>query len=192
MFSNLVHLSLLTMTNPNQLCDVLLFLCSKMADETNLSSKLPVADRSEEESSVDDALALAFRCAHFCFGFADSFCFVFTSSPFYEALRLCTILCNLFPYGELQVGKCSHGGQKKRYKDTLKASLKDFNIPTESWEQIAQDRTKDLFFFFQDSDILAPSFSGTIQVAYILSLGVVVDFRKHGIGMLLVSDKPIA
>ena len=45
-------------------------------------------------------------------------------------------------YGELQVGKRSNGGQKKRYKDTLKASLKDFNIPTESWEQIAQDRTK--------------------------------------------------
>ena len=34
-----------------------------------------------------------------------------------------------------------HGGQKKRYKDTLKASLKDFNIPTESREQIAQDGT---------------------------------------------------
>ena len=33
-------------------------------------------------------------------------------------------------YGELQVGKRSHGGQKKRYKDTLKASLKDFNIPS--------------------------------------------------------------
>ena len=45
-------------------------------------------------------------------------------------------------YGELQVGKRSHGGQKKRYKDTLKASLKDFSIPTESWEQIAQDCTK--------------------------------------------------
>ena len=43
-----VRLSLLTMTNPNQLCDVLLFLCSKMADETNLSSKLPVADRTRE------------------------------------------------------------------------------------------------------------------------------------------------
>ena len=39
---------LLTMTNPNQLCDVLLFVCSKMADETNLSSKLPVADRTRE------------------------------------------------------------------------------------------------------------------------------------------------
>ena len=37
-------------------------------------------------------------------------------------------------YGELQ--------EEKRYKDTLKASLKDFNIPTESWEQAAQDRTK--------------------------------------------------
>ena len=45
-------------------------------------------------------------------------------------------------YGELEMGKRSHAGQKKRYKDTLKASLKDFNIPTESWEQIAQDRTK--------------------------------------------------
>ena len=45
-------------------------------------------------------------------------------------------------YRELQVGKRSHGGQKKRYKDTLKASLKDFNIPTESWEQNAQDRAK--------------------------------------------------
>ena len=40
------------------------------------------------------------------------------------------------------MGKCSHGGQKKRYKDTFKAFLKDFNITTESWEQIAQDRAK--------------------------------------------------
>ena len=41
-------------------------------------------------------------------------------------------------YGELQVGKHTNGGQKKRYK----APLKDFNIPTESWEYIAQDRAK--------------------------------------------------
>ena len=34
----IVRLSLPTMTNPNQLCDVLLFVCSKMTDETNLSS----------------------------------------------------------------------------------------------------------------------------------------------------------
>ena len=45
-------------------------------------------------------------------------------------------------YGELQEGKRSQGGQKKRYKDTLKASLEDFNFPIESWEQAAQDRTK--------------------------------------------------
>ena len=45
-------------------------------------------------------------------------------------------------YGELEMGKRSHGGQKKRYKDILKASLKDFNIPTELWEQIAQDQAK--------------------------------------------------
>ena len=32
-------------------------------------------------------------------------------------------------YGELQEGKRSQGGQKKRYKDILKAFLKDFDIP---------------------------------------------------------------
>ena len=45
-------------------------------------------------------------------------------------------------YGELQEGKRSLGGQKKRYKDTLKASLKGFNIPIDPWEQAAQNRTK--------------------------------------------------
>ena len=42
------RLSLLTITNPNQMCKVLLFACSKMADETNLSYKLPVAERTRE------------------------------------------------------------------------------------------------------------------------------------------------
>ena len=45
-------------------------------------------------------------------------------------------------YGELQVGKHSQGGQQKRYKDTLKVSLKDFNIPPESCEKVAQDRAR--------------------------------------------------
>ena len=43
-------------------------------------------------------------------------------------------------YGELQNGARSQGGQKKRYKDTLKASLKDFGIDHNSWETLAQDR----------------------------------------------------
>ena len=43
-----VRLSLLTMTNPNQMREVLLFVCSKMADELNLSSKLPVADKTRQ------------------------------------------------------------------------------------------------------------------------------------------------
>ena len=45
-------------------------------------------------------------------------------------------------YGELQEVKHSQGGQKKRYKDTLNAYLKDFEIPMESWEQTAQERSK--------------------------------------------------
>ena len=53
-------------------------------------------ERSEEESSVGDASS-GFPLCTFLLGFADSFCFVFTSSPFYDASPLCTILCNLFP-----------------------------------------------------------------------------------------------
>ena len=43
-------------------------------------------------------------------------------------------------YGELQNGKRFQGGQKKRFKDTLKVSLKAFNICHSTWEQTAQDR----------------------------------------------------
>lgn len=43
-------------------------------------------------------------------------------------------------FGELQQGKRSQGGQKKRFKDMLKASLKAFNISHDTWEQSAQDR----------------------------------------------------
>ena len=45
-------------------------------------------------------------------------------------------------YGELQQRKRSHGGQKKRFKDTIKTSLKAFAITPDSWEQTAMDRAK--------------------------------------------------
>ena len=45
-------------------------------------------------------------------------------------------------YGELQEGKRSQVGQKKRYKDTLKASLKDFETSIGSWEHTALERSK--------------------------------------------------
>ena len=44
-------------------------------------------------------------------------------------------------YGELKEGKRSHGGQRKRYKDTLKASLKCCGINPDTWETTAQDRS---------------------------------------------------
>ena len=47
-YTSNVRLSLLTMTNLNQMRKVLLFVRSKKADETNLSSKLPIADRTRE------------------------------------------------------------------------------------------------------------------------------------------------
>ena len=43
-------------------------------------------------------------------------------------------------YGELCYGKRSVGGQKKRFKDTLKKTLTRFNIDVTNWEACAQDR----------------------------------------------------
>ena len=43
-------------------------------------------------------------------------------------------------YGELAEGKRTQGDQKKRFKDTLKVSLKSFGINTDTWETQAQDR----------------------------------------------------
>ena len=40
-------------------------------------------------------------------------------------------------YGELQQGKRTQGGQRKRFKDTLKASLKAFSINPDTWEEAA-------------------------------------------------------
>ena len=65
----MVRLSLLAMTNPNQLCEVLLFVCFKwlMRPTLALNCLLQIEqERSEEKSSVGDALALDFRCARFC------------------------------------------------------------------------------------------------------------------------------
>ena len=45
-------------------------------------------------------------------------------------------------FGQLQHGKRSQGGQKKRFKDTLKSSMKAFHIDYKSWEKTAMDRPK--------------------------------------------------
>ena len=43
-------------------------------------------------------------------------------------------------YGELSEGKRSLGGQKKQYKNTVKASLKSCGINSDTWEEMAQVR----------------------------------------------------
>ena len=45
-------------------------------------------------------------------------------------------------YGKLETGGRSAGGQRKRYKDNLKRTLKQFNINPTSLDQAAGDRTK--------------------------------------------------
>ena len=43
-------------------------------------------------------------------------------------------------YGELDAGHRTRGGQRKRYKDVLKATLKSCGIPHMTWESTATDR----------------------------------------------------
>ncbi len=43
-------------------------------------------------------------------------------------------------YGELSHDSRKVGGQRKRYKDSLKAYLKDFNIEVATWETAASNR----------------------------------------------------
>ena len=43
-------------------------------------------------------------------------------------------------YGELHQGKRTAGGQKKRFKDCLKVSLKNLGINTDTWEKLAVER----------------------------------------------------
>jgi len=45
-------------------------------------------------------------------------------------------------YGELQIGKRMQGGQRKRFKDCLKDSMKRSHIRTETWEWHAARRTR--------------------------------------------------
>ena len=69
-----------------------------MANETNVSFKLPVADRAREvwgRKLCWWCLSSGFPLCTFLLGFVDSFCFVFTSSPSYEASPLCSILKNI-------------------------------------------------------------------------------------------------
>lgn len=43
-------------------------------------------------------------------------------------------------YGELRDGARPAGGQKLRYRNTLKRSLRRAHVPVESWKVLAQDR----------------------------------------------------
>jgi hypothetical protein len=43
-------------------------------------------------------------------------------------------------FSEMLNGKCSRGGQKRRFKGTHKPSLKSFNIKTDTWEISSQEQ----------------------------------------------------
>ncbi|VDM01803.1 unnamed protein product [Schistocephalus solidus] len=44
-------------------------------------------------------------------------------------------------YGDVTTGARRQGGQKRRYEDALKNSLKQMQINPATWEDLAQDRS---------------------------------------------------
>ena len=81
-----VRLPLLTITNPNQMREVLLFVRFNMA---NLSAKLSVADNTREIGERKLCwwcLSHGFPLSTFLLGFAVYFCFIFTSTPYYDSV----------------------------------------------------------------------------------------------------------
>ena len=61
---------------------------------------------------------------------------------FYSALAMLQKSAKQFSMENCRKESAHKVAKMKRYKDTFKASFKDFNIPTEFWEQATQDRTK--------------------------------------------------
>ena len=115
-----------------------------MADETNLSSKLPVADRTrdqnKEESSVGDALALAFRCARFCSASLIRFP-SYSSAPLLMRPRHFVRSCAI----------CSHDsfGMLKSLREALRVSLYRFFWPP--WERFPTCSSPERIFFGKHS-----------------------------------------
>ena len=68
-----------------------------------------------------------------------------SASPRYDGLDMCQECQTLGYLSSCSMGSSAKaqeqlGGQRKRYKDNLKASLKSFSIPLESWETLAASR----------------------------------------------------
>ena len=124
-----VRLSLLTMTNPNQLCHVIILCVLRwlMRPILALNCLLQIEqERSEEESSVGDALALAFRCARFCSASLILFA-SYSPAPLFMRPRHFVRSCAI----------CSHDsvGMLKSLREALRVSLYRFFWPP--WERFS-------------------------------------------------------
>ena len=116
-----VRLSLLTLTNPNQMRGVVYLCVLRWLMRPALNCLLQTEqERSEEESSVGDALALAFRCARFCSASLIRFA-SYSPAPILMRPRHFVWFCAI----------CFHDsvGMLKSLRETLKVSLYRFFWP---------------------------------------------------------------
>ena len=153
-----IRLSLLTMTNLNQMLKVLLSVYSKMADESDHSSEPPVPDRkqerSEEESSIGDAFALLFRREHFCSVSLIPFA-LYSSAPLFMRPRHFAWSCAI----------CSRGsvGMLKSLREALRMSLYRFFWPP--WERFPSCSSPYRIFFGKRSSGIVVAWSVYLNCA---------------------------
>ena len=69
-------------------------------------------------------------------------------------------------FAELSQGKRHMGGQNKRYKDTLKASLKTFSLPTDRWQNAALNHVT----WGLPWTKVPPSLKGSISKAWMINV----------------------
>ena len=124
----IVRLSLLTMTTLNHMREMLLFVCSKIADRPILALNCLLQmeqQRAEQDSSVGDALALALRCA----------CFCSASLILFASYSLAPLLMRHRHFAR-SCAVCSHDyvGLLKSSREVLRVSLYRFFRPP--WERL--------------------------------------------------------
>ena len=104
------------MTSLNQMCEVLLFCVLRwlMRPVLALNCLLWIEREVWGRKPCWYCLSSGFPLSMFLLGFADSFYFVFTSTPSYEASALCTILCNLlYSIDIFWIHRANNNGLKK-------------------------------------------------------------------------------
>uniref|UniRef100_H3B562 C2H2-type domain-containing protein n=1 Tax=Latimeria chalumnae TaxID=7897 RepID=H3B562_LATCH len=91
---------------------------------------------------IDEEIQYCIKCASTAFGHLRHHIFNEKDLTIYICQMQDSRLPKQLFFSQLSTGQRCAGGQRKRYKDILKANMKKCGINTDAWEELASDRTK--------------------------------------------------